>query len=54
MLAAAGINQHNLAEKDRTEVAQVLGVDAGIQTRSRMDKTHVGWNGRCNGLLPGA
>ena len=38
LLKQAGITYNDLAAKDRTELAQLLGVDAVLQNRSSMDK----------------
>lgn len=38
LLKQAGITYETLASKDRTELAQLLGVDAVLQNRSSMDK----------------
>lgn len=38
LLKQAGINYNDLAAKDRTELAQLLGVDAVLQNRLNMDK----------------
>ena len=38
LLKQAGITYTDLAAKDRTELAQLLGVDAVLQNRSSMDK----------------
>jgi hypothetical protein len=38
LLKQAGIEFENLAAKDRTELAALLGVDAVLQNRSNMDK----------------
>lgn len=38
LLKKAGIEYGDLATKDRTELAQILGVDAVLQNRSIMDK----------------
>jgi hypothetical protein len=38
LLKEAGIGYNDLASKDRAQIAQILGVDAVLQNRSRMDK----------------
>jgi hypothetical protein len=38
LLKQAGINYADLNAKDRSEIAKILGVDAVIQDRSKMDK----------------
>ncbi|MBL7742122.1 MAG: hypothetical protein JNN00_01485 [Chitinophagaceae bacterium] len=38
LLKNAGISYQDLASKDRAEIAKILGVDAVLQNRSRMEK----------------
>ncbi|HEY4875122.1 MAG TPA: hypothetical protein VIH86_06090 [Puia sp.] len=38
LLKQAGVNYGDLASKDRSELAKILGVDAVIQNRSQMEK----------------
>ncbi|MBC7950069.1 MAG: hypothetical protein H7Y42_19450 [Chitinophagaceae bacterium] len=38
LLKEAGISYNDLASKDRGEIAKILGVDAVLQNRSRMEK----------------
>ena len=38
LLKQAGIGYSDLATKDRAEIAKILGVDAVLQNRSRMEK----------------
>ena len=38
LLKGAGINYKDLPTKDRAEIAKILGVDAVLQDKSRMDK----------------
>ena len=54
LLKDAGISYDDLALKDRGQVAKILGVDAVIQDRSRMDKPMSEGAAVAVGLLVGA
>ena len=54
LLKKAGINYSDLATKDRAELAQLLGVDAVIQNRSKMEKPMSEGAAIAVGLLVGA
>jgi hypothetical protein len=54
LLKDAGISYDDLASKDRSQIAKILGVDAVIQDRSRMDKPMSEGAAVAVGLLVGA
>ncbi|HEV7621183.1 MAG TPA: hypothetical protein VGO09_05600 [Flavisolibacter sp.] len=54
LLKKAGVSYSDLATKDRSEIAQILGVDAVIQDRSRMEKPMSEGAAVAVGLLVGA
>jgi hypothetical protein len=54
LLKQAGINYSDLASKDRSEIAKILGVDAVLQNRSRMEKPMSEGAAVAVGLLVGA
>ncbi len=54
LLKQAGIGYEDLATKDRGEIAQILGVDAVLQNRSRMEKPMSEGAAVAVGLLIGA
>ena len=54
LLKKAGINYADLSTKDRGELAQLLGVDAVIQNRSKMEKPMSEGAAIAVGLLVGA
>jgi hypothetical protein len=54
LLKQAGIDYKDLASKDRSEIAKILGVDAVLQNRSRMEKPMSEGAAVAVGLLVGA
>jgi len=54
LLKQAGIEYKDLATKDRAEIAKILGVDAVLQNRSRMEKPMSEGAAVAVGLLVGA
>jgi hypothetical protein len=54
LLKQAGIEYKDLATKDRSEIAKILGVDAVLQNRSRMEKPMSEGAAVAVGLLVGA
>lgn len=54
LLKQAGIGYNDLATKDRSEIAKILGVDAVLQNRSRMEKPMSEGAAVAVGLLIGA
>lgn len=54
LLKQAGIAYKDLASKDRSEIAKILGVDAVLQNRSRMEKPMSEGAAVAVGLLVGA
>jgi len=54
LLKQAGIEYKDLATKDRAEIAKILGVDAILQNRSRMEKPMSEGAAVAVGLLVGA